>query len=303
MGDANFNEKTSIESLRRCGDLKCLTKHDSPTRKGGGDPLIIKVEDTFHRQVAEDSEKKLTGPLVSWSKRSTSASELQEVRRCDTRQGGCFPFLWGARDVKSKETHENGHSLPKTQIAAITDVENPITDVAMRVSREEVTRPTSNNDRQVDLAFTHSFRNNHNKAVGDFTSVTFEPEDFIDIEENDEIRISTLSLPNTEEADLTVQVLRPYTSVSKVNSLFVTSNSLGLHLPPLGEQVSLNGEYLTDLNHNLESWMSRLPRALQQLPLNHLYIPGNGNYSTLQEEAVSMSIAVSIYQSIYPYTE
>ncbi|KAK8402590.1 hypothetical protein O3P69_000759 [Scylla paramamosain] len=283
MGDEKFTEQASTDSLWQSGDLKGLASHDSLTRKEGGEPLFFRIEDALRRQAAEGSGKELTGPLVSRSDRPASVSTFEGVKDCGTKQRRCFPFPWKAREVKSKESQENGHPRPKTHFAATPTLENPSNDLSMQVSGEGRKRPTSNigawlvsesNDIcQLDLTLAHNARSNHDKAVGDFTSVTFELEDFSDIEENNEIPGSALSLPNTQEADTKLQEARPF--ISKEDSLFVTSHSLGHHLPPLEKQVVLDSEIITNSSLNLESWMSRLPRVLQQLPLNHLYIPGS----------------------------
>ncbi|MPC36025.1 hypothetical protein E2C01_029469 [Portunus trituberculatus] len=298
MGDAKFTDQASIDSFWQSGDLKGLASHDSLTRKEGGEPLFFKVEDALRRQAAEESGKELTGSLVSRSDRPASVSTFEGVKDCGTKQRRCFPFPWKAREVKSKESQENGHPRHKTHFAATPALENPSNNLSMQVSGEGRKRPTSNigawfvsesNDIcQPDLTLAHNVRSNHDKAVGDFTSVTFELEDLSDIEENNGIPSSVLSLP--KEADTKLQEERPFTcSSSKEDSLFVTSHSLGHHLPPLEKQVVLDGEILRSSSLNLESWMSHLPRVLQQLPLNHLYIPGKVNLFTLQVKTVAMT--------------
>lgn len=301
MGDAKLTDQASIDTLWQSGDLKGLASHDKLTRKEGGEPLFFKVEDALRRQAAEGSGKELTGPLVSRSDRPASVSTFEGVNDCGTKQRRCFPFPWKAREVKSKESQENGHSHPKTHSAATPALENPSNNLSMQVSGEGRNRPTSNigawvvsesNDIcQPDLTVAHNVRNNHDKVVGDFTSVTFELEDFSDAEENNEIPGSEVSLPN--EADTKPQEAWPFTCPSsKGDSLFVTPYSLRHHLPPLEKQVVLDGEILRNSNLNLESWMSHLPRVLQQLPLNHLYIPGKDKFFTLQVETVAMSTAL-----------
>ncbi|KAG0711125.1 PI-PLC X domain-containing protein 3 [Chionoecetes opilio] len=283
MGDAAFEEKASTEHLRQREDLKWLANHGSLAEKREGEPLFIRVADTLCHQAIEESGKDLAGPLVSGSKTLTSASGPQEVRRCDTTQQGCFPFLRGVCKERSKKTQMNGSPHPKTPSAGVLAIENISSDVAMRMSGEGRINTTSsistrsvsksNEVRQVDFAFTRTSRDHHDKAVGDFTSITFELEDLSDAEESNEIFKNTLSLPNSQEADFKFQVLRPFTSATKGNPLSVTPPSLGRHLAPLGKQVTFDGGTLTDLSHNPESWMSLLPTPLQRLPLNHLYIP------------------------------
>lgn len=282
MGNAHREVKEPSSETR---GLDGLAKKDDLTR-GGGEPLFIRVEDALRHQADRSNEWKAAGPPSG----SISVWPTQRGRCPVLGENGVFPLRPAEQDAKSKKqnncnchvkTHCGGLAAVKGRGTGSLPLVHPLTNFGIWVCEDGHGRsiPCANKKcvtesnkaaRQVDLALTHSFHNS-DLAPGDFTSITFSLEDFDDAE----IHRSTLSLPSTRTIDLDAQILRPLTSpASSGNSLFVTSQPLGSRLGPRDEQILLDSDSLVDLSHNLESWMSHLPEALQHLPLNYLYIPG-----------------------------
>lgn len=296
MGNAHREPKEASTSSRGQDELAKKDGHES---KDDGEPLFVKVGDGFHHQAAEDNGSKAAGPPI----RPISVSSLQGGTGLAVEENGFFPLCRAAQHIKPTGKQENCYCHIKTHCDGIPPVKerrdgdlpliHPLTNLGIWVCEDRHRRPISNASkkldsesnktaRQVEQAFTHSFHNSRDNGPGDFTSINFRLEDFDDAKEDLEIHRSTLSLPSTRVIDLEAEQLRPLTPPLNGCSLFMTSQSLGVHLTPYGEQMVLNSDSFTDLSYNLESWMSLLPDVLQHLPLNYLYIPGeNGRFAAL----------------------
>lgn len=257
-----------------------LAKKDGHV-EGDGEPLFIRVENALRRQAAGSNGWKATEP----PKEPISVSPPQEGELLAVEEDEFFTPNQVVQHTDSKGTPEKGSYDIKTHGNGIISAKvrgdedprllYPSPALGMWVSSvsKKFDSGCSKTAHQMDLAFTHRSRF-RDKAVGDFTSIAFGLEDLHDAEEDLQLHRSTASLPGTRLIDLETQLMRPFTSpASNGSPLFMTSQSLDGHLTPRGEKlISVNDS--TDLSHNLESWMSLLPEALQHLPLNYLYIPG-----------------------------
>lgn len=276
MGNAHREVK---EASTDSQDLDGLAKKDG-LAKGDGEPLFVRVENVLRHQAPGGDEWKVAGPPAG-----SISDSAQKEERLLAVENDFYPLFRFARHGKLRGKQERCCYHSKTQYDIISTAKekgaenlpqvHPLTKLGVCVcddghkiqdsrTNKKFVKEVNKAARHVDLRLTHSFPDSRDEAAKDLD----------DAEKYHKIHRSTLSLPSTRVSDSEGQLLGPLSSAHSGNSLFMTSQSLDVHLTPYGEKMVLSNGSSTDLSQNLESWMSLLPEALQHLPLNYLYIPG-----------------------------
>lgn len=302
---------------------------------GGGHPFVISVEETRSQDTFR-APVKSTVLEDNLSSRSDSPAEEIEGQGKTKASRGFFSFLplcKPRRSRKTKAVRDNGAPLPLTSILhvprlrALPDSDNVNQSSLENFELFQVINKSASK-KKGDLASLHSFApvtprlprlqehvieedlntlsslytilNAHekDKGAGDFTSITFEIEDF----ENDNPE-EDFSRPNTQSNVLHRHDHRPRqnegwkSSASTGASPFLPAAppGLGRALPPIENRRGSMGHDIL-LPDNLEHWMRNLPLELQKVPLNHLFIPGECEAFVLVRTRVDPEQNVTLLQ-------